>query len=424
MDLPKGFSKDPKKNPNGSNYVGRFTCSDVQWIGKGKDAFCTFTATAGQIADAALSNILWTDQAVQRGIKPGSDKNIPKELSLANGYPDGRYVFDANNSDEMAQKLLKGERLFLSPLIWNLRPSTFEAYFEESSSDVNIYSGRVYLPDSHHRHQAIVKAVSAFRDAPGDYLNFSDLKEFKIELYFLSREDEGNYFFDKNQRPKPIAQSKAFDLSTEDDLSVLAKRVITESASLKGNVNRVTDRLSRKDPDVVTLSTLREAMKTISSTTSIDADELEGLAISIARAFDLIASVRPELTILPLQQRIKIRDELIVDASTTFHGYAGIIKDFINLIPKFGFSEAEILWKEKLTRLSAKKVYEYKEWKGDIFEKSNPVWKEVGVLRRSSRGDGVSLVNTRESRAASADVLRRVINMEHDFYDLKEIVGE
>jgi hypothetical protein len=158
-----------------------------------------------------------------------------------------------------------------------MRPGAFEAYSNETDRQIYIYQGKIYLPDSHHRHQAIVKAVSLWREAPRDYPKFSENLQFKVEMYFLTPEDEGNYFFDKNQRPKPTAKSKAFDLTTQDDLSLLAKRVIDKSKSLTENVNRVTDRLHNKNPQVLTLSTLREMMRTFSSDDSIDESELEGM---------------------------------------------------------------------------------------------------------------------------------------------------
>ena len=61
---------------------------------------------------------------MQRGIVPGLTNPPPRELSLADGYPDQRsYVFDAANADDIVEKLLGGERLFLSPPVWNLRPN-------------------------------------------------------------------------------------------------------------------------------------------------------------------------------------------------------------------------------------------------------------------------------------------------------------
>jgi len=119
--------------------------------------------TAEQLADAAENRLLWTDQEVQRGWKPELDPRPVRELALADGYPNPAfYIFDAKNADEITEKLLGGDKLYLDPLIWNLRPGEFTAYFDDSTSSIYLYSGKLYLPDSHHRQQAILKAVRAF----------------------------------------------------------------------------------------------------------------------------------------------------------------------------------------------------------------------------------------------------------------------
>lgn len=121
----KLFVSAPKKTSAGKTYQGRFACHDIQWTGRGDDFFGTFTITADELADAALGGLLWTDQDVQRGIRP-EISSAKRELSLADGYPDpGIYVFDDENADEIVEKLLHGSRLFLSPLVRSgiMRPS-------------------------------------------------------------------------------------------------------------------------------------------------------------------------------------------------------------------------------------------------------------------------------------------------------------
>jgi hypothetical protein len=340
----------------------------------------TFTVTA--------NGLLWTDQDVQRGIRPDLQTSPPRELSLANGYPDStKYIFDSNNADNIVEKLLQGDKVFLNPLIWNLRPGTFDAYWNESEDSLYIYSGKVYLPDSHHRHQAIIKAIGIWRSAPKEYPRFSGAHQFKVELYFLSREDEGNYFFDKNQRPKPTEKSKAYDLTTLDDLSMLAKKVIEHSKDLAGNVNRVTDRLTAKNPQVMTLSTLREMMKSFASAEDLDSSELEGMAIVAANFYDELAKIRPELGHKDSADRRLIRERSLVDSAVMMHGYAAIMKDYNADLGKFGRSKASELWQNRLRRLSSTNSYTFQSWSGDFFAKQNPVWRETGIvkLRGASR---------------------------------------
>src|SRR5713226_1452544 len=137
----KGFLKKPKKTASGAVYRGRFTCDDVQWTGEGEDALATFTITAEELADAAESQLLWTDQDVQRGIQPGLSTPPQRELPLRDGYPDPKlYIFDKDKADDITDKLLRGEKLYLGPLVWNLRPGKFEAYWDPAAAEIFIYS--------------------------------------------------------------------------------------------------------------------------------------------------------------------------------------------------------------------------------------------------------------------------------------------
>lgn len=340
-----GFRNNSEKTATGTDYVGRFSCDDVQITGEGGEAIATFTITARQLLDAANNVMLWTDQDVQRGVRPEVSAKVERELPLSNGYPDAKiYVFDVDNADDMTGKLLSGKRLFVNPLVWNLRPGSFDAYYDSDSRKIYIYEGKIFLPDSHHRHQAIIKAARIYKQAPEEYPKFDLNKQFKVELYFLTRTDEGNYFFDKNQRPTPTAKSKAYDLTSHDDLSVLAKRVIELTPTLQGNVNRVTDRLTAGNPDVVTLSTMREMLKTAAGDDALDETEIEGFAQVASQFLLLLTEIRPELGKLALADRKRVRVESLVDAPIIFQGYGGLITDFNTSVSKLGMSAA--LWEK------------------------------------------------------------------------------
>src|SRR5215469_6487247 len=125
VEVP-GFLSVPRLTATGSIYQGRLSLGGIQWTGTGRDALATLTLTLEQLADAAENRLLWTDQSVQRGIKPTAPQGIPRELAVSDGYPDSRYyIFDDINADDITGKLLRNERLFLSPLVWNLRPGKF-----------------------------------------------------------------------------------------------------------------------------------------------------------------------------------------------------------------------------------------------------------------------------------------------------------
>lgn len=417
-----GFLKEPKKRANGSSYLGRFTCYDVQWTITGEDVLATFTITAEELADAAESRLLWTDQDVQRGIKPGLDGPADRELSLSDGYPDSKkYVFNPENADDIAEKLLRGGRLFLNPLVWNLRPGKFEAYWDPAESEIFIYQGRIYLPDSHHRHQAIAKAVRTYKESPTSYPKFDLARQFKIELYFLTKEDEGNYFFDKNQRPRPTSKSKSYDLTTQDDLSLLAKEMISRSESLRGNVNRVTDRLTASNPDVVTLSTVRQMMKQFAPFEELDETEIDGLAEVAATFYDMLADVRTELGKLSRAERKQVRAESLVDSAVMMYGYTYLMSEFYNDISTLGLRAASESWRERLGRLGLDN-FTVSKWRGDLFSRSNPLWRELGVLKPNRSGTRLTLSNTGATRSTVGRALKQIAKLEGDYSDLSFLI--
>lgn len=417
MDIP-GFLSAPKTNPQGETYRGRLALPGIQWTGTGEDRFATFTVTADQVADAAENRMLWTDQSVQRGINPASPAGTPRELAVSEGYPGPEYIFDNSNADDMADKLLRGSRLFFSPLVWNLRPGTFKAFWSGPESSIFIYDGHIYLPDSHHRHQALLKAVRAYREHPKGYPKFKPARQFKVELYFLTREDEGEYFFDKNQRPKSTAMSKAYDLTTQDDLSLLAKRFIDRTPSLENGVNRVTDRLSKKAPYFVTLSTLREMMKTYAGTDELEEAEFDGLVTVASEFFELLANVRPELHANMASQ---FPDSLAA-AGVMMHAYAALMRDFGTDVGHLGLAESKEQWRTRLACLSPATTFTAGGWDGDIFDKHNPLWATAAVTKLA--GDSVGIQNTGGARSRAARALRMILGLESaDLSGVMEALG-
>jgi len=366
----------------------------------------TFTLSATELADYVLSNIIWTDQSVQRGIRPTAPKSTPRELTLAAGYPhDDLYIFNSENADDMVDKLLAGRRLFLNPLVWNLRPGSFEAYWDEADRSIFLYDGRVYLPDSHHRHQAIAKAVLAWREAPRAYRKFDADMQFKVEVYFLDQEDEGNYFFDKNQRPTPTSRSKAYDLTTEDDLPVLAKRVIDKSDNLTQGVNRATDRLSVQAPHFITLSTLREMMKTFASTDEVEDAEMEGLAVVAADFLDLLSNVRPELR----PGAARHSPQTLASAQVVLQGFAAVMRDYRLDVARLGLEAAHQRWAENLQIFAPSHAASVGAWRGDFFDLQNPVWERSGIRKVNPETGRATVSNSGGTRVQAAKILRRYL---------------
>lgn len=415
-----GFLAKPETSSGGRVYTGRATLEDVQWTRNGNRHLATFTLSASELTDRILSNLIWTDQGVQRGIRPTAPASTPRELSVAAGYPDtDLYIFNADNADNMVDKLLAGKDMFLNPLVWNLRPGTFKAYSDTGERSIYLYDGRVYLPDSHHRHQAIWKAVRAYREAPNAYRAFDPSMQFKVEVYFLDREDEGNYFFDKNQRPTPTALSKAYDLTTEDDLSVLAKRVISQSQNLGFGVNRVTDRISLNAPHFITLSTLREMMKTFANAEEVEEASMDGLAIVAADFMDLLSEIRPELRAGVGNKR----SDTLAAAQVILQGLAAVMRDYRLEVAQLGLASAHDKWLKRLSVLAPAHTAQVGAWSGDFFSLDNPVWTQSGIRKVHPDTGKATISNSGGTRVQAARILRRFIALDGATSSLDELTA-
>jgi len=234
--------------------------------------------------------------------------------------------------------------------------------------------------------------------------------------------DEGNYFFDKNQRPTPTAKSKAYDLTSLDDLSVLAKRVIDLTPSLAGNVNRVTDRLTAQNPNVVTLSTLRETLKHAADSEGLDESEIEGFATVASNLLQLLTEVRPELGNLSLAERKRVRTTSLVDAPIMFQGYSALISDFNNDVVKLGLSKAVERWRTILQQLAPSVMYTADTWKGDIFEKANPLWTRLGIVKPGVSGRP-TVSNNRAARLQAMRALRAAVSNDTGSTDIHQFLS-
>ena len=411
FELLPDILPEPMKRRAGGVYNGRLQISNPQWILNPDDLHAAAGLTVKDIAEAAEKGLIWTDQLVQRGIKPEAEGSKPPvELTLAEGYPDtSLYVFNPTKADEIAEKLLDGDSsLRLSPLVWNLRPGHFQAAIDEVGSEevFYLYKGRIYLPDGHHRHQAILKAYRIWEESPDDYPRFDPDRMFTVDVYFMSRREEAEYFFQKNWLPSQVARSKSYDLTEQDPPSVLAKRVIAEAPSLEGNVNRVTDQLAASNPQVMTLSTLREMMSMIVGDDGLEEGEIEEKAKLLGSFWEMLAKVRPELGHLEAKERRESRQNSMAGQAVTMYGYAELMSRFLDDVEEEDEEAAVAAWEKRLEKLKANKTYKHSRprYSGDFLSRENPLWLDLGALQKTKTGK-LTVSNTRQTREQMAQAL-------------------
>ena len=159
-------------------------------------------------------------------------------------------------------------------------------------------------------------------------------------------------------------------------------------------------------------------MRTFSSDDSIDESELEGMSTVAAEFYDLLATVRFELSQQDLVERRRIRDTLVVDAAVMMHGYAHLMRDYNTDIARMGPGRARDTWKIRLQMLSKQHQYSAEGWAGDLFEKRNPVWAEVGVTRAGNDFAKITVLNTGAARLQAGRVLRQLVRMQSPPQDI------
>jgi hypothetical protein len=407
-----GFLPEAIEAPDGGGrYAGRLRLTNVQWVNNEDERMVTCTVTARQILDWSESSMLWTDQTMQRGIKAEAPPGTATLLPLRDGYPDPKlYVFHAEKADAMATALTEGRKLFLSPLTWNLRPGTFEAFYDPDDKSLTVYKGKVFLPDSHHRHQAIALAMRVFDESnPGECDPHLPDRQFTVNLYFMPKMDEGEFFYEKNILGTPTAKSKAYDLTDQDAAASLAKEMIRQSPSLLGNVNRVTDRLTARNRQVVTLSTLRGLVEAAVDATTIDPSTVESTGALLAEFYEMLVGVRPELGQLDLADRVRTRRDLLSDSAVMMHAYGQLAGRFIREAHEDELVEVKARWAARLAALSPGNERVVNDYPGDLFDKANPVWREEGILQLTKSGT-LTVSNTRQTRARCHDVLNRAMS--------------
>lgn len=391
----------------------RYMVPDAQVVPNPDDLHITVSLTTRDIAQAAEGNLLFTDQFVQRGKKPGKELEAADELSLAQGFPDPKlYNFEVSQAEEIADRLLAAERLYLGPLVWNLRPGTFDAHYDPDAKVFRLYHGKIWLPDGHHRHQGIVHAFQEHRAAPDVSPDFDADHCYSVDIHFMTREEEGEFFYQKNFLGKPVAHSKAFDLTTRDPLAALARRMVELSDNLRGNVNRVTDTIGASSHHVVTLSTLYRVLETAlqnrGGAVAMPERELEAAAVALARFYDLIAEVRPELRGLQSGDR-RDRESLAAQA-VTMHGYARLMARYLDDLLKSESTGLDDVWRKRLAKLAPDVVYKHDGYSGDFLGRDNPLWRDLGVIQKTKAGrDAVS--NVRQTRETIGEELAKRVGL-------------
>jgi hypothetical protein len=100
------------------------------------------------------------------------------------------------------------------------------------------------------------------------------------------------------------------------------------------------------------------------------------------------------------------------------HGYASLMRLYNEDLGKHGPSATNKDWSHKLEMLSALPAYRFETWSGDLFEKANPLWREIGIIKPGRSGNKMTVVNTGGARSECGRVLRQLLSLERRPEDL------
>ena len=122
---------------------------------------------------------------------------------------------------------------------------------------------------------------------------------------------------------------------------------------------------------------------------------------------------------MEMPARRAVRDTLVVDAAVMMHGYASLMRSFNEMIAQRGIMQAMSEWRKKLEKLARDNEYAYEGWRGDLFNKRNPLWQQIGVVKPGKEGLKLTVLNTGSARSECGRVLRQLLAMDGDVRDLK-----
>ena len=147
----------------------------------GPDTCYDAVVTAQDIATLYKTGFLKIDPDRQRGLDPVTRKPI----------------LDMEKIDRWADQLVAGEA-YLGQLSWNFRKEETILNYDSESRTLTIGAGAATIPDSYHRHRAILKAVESAERGSG----FKVDRQFSVRIYNVPVSQENRIFYAMNQEGK------------------------------------------------------------------------------------------------------------------------------------------------------------------------------------------------------------------------------
>jgi len=355
----------------------------------GQIAKFSTTITIGLVGELFENERIWVDYDYQRGVKvthrqDGTEQRTP--------------MVDQKRVTDMANKILHNQ-LYGGALCWNLRDNEVEYSYDEGRRCLSIWSGKLTIPDSNHRHQAILKVYQLAKDRGDTFFDVNGY-EFPLLIELLDLEGESSLFYEYNQLGKPANPTRSKLLNQANIHNVVTSWIIDHS-KLKGNIELVTNNISNNSTKVATFNTLATAIE--KAFPHLDEENWQEIGEYLAEFLDYLISVRSEVGYLPLAQRQKARKEGIGDSGLAFLGYVLLGSDLKNYKN----------WQSYVDRLG--QPYRHQgttkdsDWEGDLMSRENPLWQ--GQVLTMGRSGNLTVINRKDSRVFVHEALQQVVGL-------------
>jgi len=328
----------------------------------------------------------------------------------------GKRILDEEKIEQWAEQLIKGEA-YLGQLSWNFRKDETELKYDEATRSLKIGSGAAAIPDSGHRHMAILKAAeSAGKGSP-----FKLHRKVSVRIYNAPASEENRIFYAMNQEGKKADPTRSKWLH-RIGATKIAGALAEQCPSLRDNVDTIRDRLSKKNPRLCAFNTLSGAFEAYWSDCNPEEEEAFKADLESAVQFwNKLATVRPELAKLDITRRKKVRETLLVDSALAISAYVAIAR-------KLRAREIDLSLLERLgepVTVTIKTATGDEQREVDLFSRENPIWEQIGVLVPSRQKSGqkvFTLRNARQTRDAMLKTLEGVLGL--DVQPVPEAVAE
>jgi hypothetical protein len=317
----------------------------------------------------------------------------------------GKRILDDEKVDRWAEQLVKGEA-YLGQLSWNFRRDETALDYNEANRSLKIGAGAATIPDSGHRHMALLKAAESV--SRGSAFNLD--RKVSVRIYNVPASEENRIFYAMNQEGKKADPTRSKWLHRLGATKI-AGALAEQCPALRDNVDTIRDRLSKKNSRLCAFNTLSGAFETYWSDCNPEEEDVFRASVEFSVQFwNKLASVRPELGKLDIARRRRVRETLLVDCALAISAYVAIAR-------KMHERQIDLTRLERLAQpvtLASKNADGQDKRVVDLFSRENTTWEQIGVLVPSTKRTGekvFTLRNARQTRDAMLKTLEGVLEL-------------